>query len=46
MCGFLMRSKHSIRVPEGLWAMAKAKASQEHTTVTAIIIEALKAYTK
>jgi hypothetical protein len=46
MCGVVMRSKHSIRVPEGLWAMAKAKANIEHTTVTAIIIEALKAYTK
>jgi len=44
--GVVMRTKHSIRVPEGLWAMAKAKASDEHTTVTAIIIEALKAYTK
>jgi hypothetical protein len=41
-----MRTKHSVRVPEGLWAMAKAKANAEHRTVTAIIIEALKAYTK
>lgn len=41
-----MRSKHSIRVPEGLWAQVKHKASVEHLTVTAIIIEAMKAYLK
>jgi len=41
-----VRTKHSIRVPEGLWAMAKAKASEEHTTVTAIIISALRDYVK
>ncbi len=41
-----MRSKHSIRVPEGLWDAVKTKATAEHLTVTAIIIEALKAYLK
>ena len=41
-----MRSKHSIRVPEGLWAQVKVKASAEHLTVTAVIIEAMKAYIK
>jgi hypothetical protein len=31
----------SIRIPDKLWAKAKAKAKREHTTVSAIIVKAL-----
>jgi hypothetical protein len=41
-----MKTKHSIRVPEGLWMAVKVKANAEHLTVTHILIEALKAYLK
>jgi len=41
-----MRTKHSVRVPEDLWAMAKAKAKLEYTSVTAIVIQALMDYVK
>jgi predicted HicB family RNase H-like nuclease len=41
-----MRSKHSIRVPEGLWEQAKIKAKSEYVSVTAVIIKALKEYVK
>jgi predicted DNA binding CopG/RHH family protein len=46
MCGVVMRSKHSIRIPEGLWEAVKVKAASEHLTVTAVIVEALKNYIK
>lgn len=34
----------SVRVEEGLWRLARAKARTEGTTVTAVIIRALKRY--
>ena len=41
-----MRTKHSVRVPEDLWAQAKAKAKLKYTSVTAIVIQALMDYVK
>ncbi|KAF0959800.1 MULTISPECIES: hypothetical protein [Rhodococcus] len=35
----------NIRVSDELWQAAQAKAAQEGTTVTTVIVEALKAYT-
>lgn len=36
----------SVRVSEALWAAAQAKAEREGTTASAVIVEALKQYTK
>lgn len=36
----------AIRVPDDLWAAALAKAQQEGTTVTAIVLKALERYVK
>lgn len=46
MCGVVMRSHHSIRVPDDLWQAVKAKAKANYVSVSAVIIEALKAYLK
>ena len=35
----------SVRVSQALWAAAVAKAAGEGKTVSAVIVEALKAYT-
>ena len=35
---------HSIRIPEALWRDALTKARAEETTVTAVVVEALKKY--
>jgi len=34
----------AIRVPEPLWQAAKAKAEDEGTTVTAVLLAALRRY--
>lgn len=31
-----------FRIPEDLWLKAKAQAEEEHTTVTALVIRALR----
>jgi predicted HicB family RNase H-like nuclease len=36
----------AIRVPDDLWAAALAKAQEEGTTVTAIVLKALERYVK
>ncbi len=35
----------AVRVPEALWSAAVAKAQAEGTTVTAVVIAALREYT-
>lgn len=35
---------HSVRVPDELWDAAVAKAANEGTTVTEVIIDALKRF--
>lgn len=34
----------SLRIPDGLWRAAVAKAKGRGTTVTAVVIEALRAF--
>ena len=36
----------SLRIPEDLWHAARAKAVAEGTTVTAVVVAALKRYIK
>ena len=36
---------HSVRVDEDLWGAAKARAQSEGTTITNILVDALKRYT-
>ena len=42
----MVKNKHSVRVHQDLWDAVKAKANAEYTTVSAIIVQALKAYVK
>ena len=35
----------AIRVPDALWAAAQERAAADGRTVTAVVIEALRAYT-
>lgn len=34
----------NLRIPDDLWQAAKTKAASEHTTVTAVVIAALRRY--
>ena len=34
----------NVRIPDDLWAALKARAEDEHTTVTALIVRAVLAY--
>lgn len=34
----------NLRIPDDLWHAAKAKAASEHTTVTAVVVAALRRY--
>jgi hypothetical protein len=36
----------AVRVPDELWAAALAQAAAEGTTVTAVVLEALRAFTR
>lgn len=36
----------SLRIPDGVWAAAVEKAKREGTTVTAVVLAALRAYIK
>lgn len=38
--------KRSVRVPDGLWEAAKAKAKSRGESVTAVIVRALKEYVR
>jgi hypothetical protein len=35
---------HSVRVPTEVWDAARARADRDHTTVTAVIVRALRRY--
>ena len=34
----------NLRIPDDLWQAAKERAAEEHTTVTAVVIAALRRY--
>lgn len=36
----------SLRIPEDVWRAALARAEQDGTTLTAVVIDALKRYTE
>lgn len=36
----------NVRVPEDIWQAAKARAKTEGTTVTAVVVAALRKYAK
>jgi hypothetical protein len=36
--------KRNVRVPDPLWSDAKAKAKSEHTTITNVVVAALRSY--
>lgn len=44
-CIYMNTMPRSLRIPEDLWHAAVAKAKAEGTTVTAIVVKALKSYT-
>ena len=36
----------SLRVPDDLWHAAVTRAEEQHTTVTAVLLDALRAFVK
>lgn len=41
----MAKTARNVRVPDELWAAAKAKAAAEYRTVTDVIVQALRGYT-